>query len=148
MDPIRKTLSSSSAANVALLADFIPEEADASENNDAVDEEADTAAALDAEKIAGFMIFGWDRSMVKRYYGLRRGCLGSKGKWRASMGFSNKRITPSNAVGGIFQISGTVGISTAAHFLGAVWWQDRCFPNDCFRTLVLVTKKGEGVPSW
>ncbi len=59
MDPIRKTPSSSLAANVALLADGISDDdeeadADASEN-DAVDEEADKAAALDEEKIVGFM---------------------------------------------------------------------------------------------
>jgi len=52
---MRKTLSSSSAANMVLLADCASEEADASKS-DAADEVADTAA-LAEEKIVGlFMI--------------------------------------------------------------------------------------------
>ena len=57
---MRKTPLSSSAANMALVADCTSEEADASES-DETDEEADTAAALAEEKIVVWFIvaFGW-----------------------------------------------------------------------------------------
>ena len=54
---MRKTPSSSSAANMVLVADCTSEEADASES-DATDEEADTAAALAEEKILVLFMVG------------------------------------------------------------------------------------------